>query len=393
MKNIVLFICLSVLVFSAQAQKRKKNVQKFPATMEAYINFDKGSAYYTKEGLNKLDSVYMVAFNKENNRFYKITITGYDDGDSVTEQTTTLARDRAVMVFKYFSSREETEYIIKRTPSYQISSCDGKQEYYIKYKMPFDFRWINIQNADKRFLTEGIDYRGKVHVKVEEDQEDCLGSFIDYDFPSQDTIMKASYTVVSIPKGAIEFLHHTKDTIKNDYTITLKDVMSFDDLVDNYFLVPHNKQYIINAGYIVINTSSKPDYNTCLSKDTLQPNIDIRVFLDPHQRNSGLKFYGKSYKSNGTVVYKTITTKKIKDKESDEVWLQCLITPFQFDTIFVGRKVEEKEMGDYFYSGKSEEPGSFECMGGWLKCYKLDKQGKYIIKDKMQGILRKPRGL
>ncbi len=391
MKKIVFLICIVVSIFNLQAQNRKKIVDRFPATLETYIDFDKGSSYYTKQGLNTLDSLYMVVFDKDNKRFYKMTITGYDDGDEINEQTTTLARDRAIMVFKYFSSREETEYIIKRTPSYQISSCFGRSEYYLKYKMPFDFRWINIANASKDYLPEGIDCRGKVHILIEEDMEDCLGSFMDYDFPSQDTLLKGNYTKVTIPKSCIDFVHHTKDTLDKNYTIDFKDVMGFDELADNYFLVPHKKQYILNAGYIVIAPSVKPDYNTCQGKDTIQPNIDIRVFLEKNQRDSGLKFYGKTYKPNGEVVYKAISTKKIKDKEADEMWIQCLITPFQFDTIFVGKKIEEKDMSDYFYAAKSEEPGSFECMGGWLKCYKLDKQGKYILKDKMQGVLRKGR--
>ena len=333
----------------------------------------------------------MVAFNKDNKRFYKMTITGFDDGEEVTEQSSTLARDRAVMVFKYFSSREETEYIIKRTPSTSTSFCEGEKEYYIKYKMPFDFRWINLANADKTLLPDDtIDLRGKVFVQVEEDQEDCLGEFFNYDFPSTDTLIKTQYAKIRIPKGAIDFVHHTKDTLKYDYTLDVKDYMRWDDLVDKYFLVPHKKQYILNAGYIVFNSSIKPDYATCAAKDTLQPQIEIQVYLDKNQRDSGLKFFGKTYKPNGEVVYKAISTKKIKDKEADEMWIQCFITPFQFDTIFVGKKIEEKDMNKYFYAGKSEEPGSFECMDGWLKCYKLDKQGRFIVRDDMQGILRKP---
>ena len=389
MKKVLLMVCLTVLVTSLQAQKKKKVTERFPAKLETYIDFDKGSSYYTKEGLNKLDSIYMIAFDKENKRFYKMTITGYDDGEEITEQSSSLARDRAVMVFKYFSSREETEYIIKRTPSYKVSSCIGTEEYYIKYKMPFDFKWVNLANADKNDLPEDIDCRGKVYIVVEEDEEDCLGKFYDYDFPSKDTLLKGQFTKVTIPKGYINFVHHTKDTLAYEHTIEFKDVMLFDELADNYFLVPHNKQYILNAGYIVIKPSIKPDYNTCIGKDTIQPLIDVQVFLDPNQRNSGLKFFGKTYKPNGEVVYKAISTKKIKNKEADEMWIQCFISPFQFDTIFVGKKIEEKEMGDYFYPGRSEEPGSFECMDGWLKCYKLDKSGKYIIKDKMQGILRR----
>ena len=83
---------------------------------------------------------------------------------------------------------------------------------------------------------------------------------------------------------------------------------------------------------------------------------------------------------------------KIKDKDTKDVTLECYITPFQFDTIYLGKKVEEKEMGDYFYPAREGEPGAFEAMGGWLKPFKLNKQGDYIIKESMQSILRKPNG-
>lgn len=128
MKRILFFVLLFSLVnVNVQAQQKKKIKNRFPEKISTYIDFDKGQAYYTKDGLNKLDSLYMVAFNKDNKRFYKMTITGFDDGEEVTEQSSTLARDRAVMVFKYFSSREETEYIIKRTPSTSTSFCEGEK--------------------------------------------------------------------------------------------------------------------------------------------------------------------------------------------------------------------------------------------------------------------------
>lgn len=47
-------------------------------------------------------------------------------------------------------------------------------------------------------------------------------------------------------------------------------------------------------------------------------------------------------------------------------------------------------MSNYFYPAKEGEPGAFEAMGGWLKPFKLDKRGEYIIKEPMQAILRKP---
>ena len=68
------------------------------------------------------------------------------------------------------------------------------------------------------------------------------------------------------------------------------------------------------------------------------------------------------------------------------------MTAFQLDTIYIGKKVEEKELSDYFFSAKEGEPGAFQAMGGWLKPYKLNKKGQYIIRKQMQMVLRKPIG-
>lgn len=389
------------VIFTPAPVKKKRNSQRnnqdtvspYPERVEAYINFDKGNAYYTKGGLNALDSVYMMTFNSANNRFYKMTIIGYDDGEEITEATSSLARNRAIVVFKYFSSREETEYIIKRTPSSYVQSCIGEVNYYIKYKMPFDFQWINLYSlpAEERVENE-ISLAGKVHIIIEDDPEDCLGEYYDYDWPSQDTVLSGNHAQITIPKGSLEFIHHTKDTIPYSCTIGYKEFLSFEKLTSNYLLVPHKKQYIINAGYIVVSPEKKPDYSSCATKDTITPTIKIEVPIEKQQQAAGLRFYGKTYRPNGDVVYKAIATKKNKDKETKEVTLECYITPFQFDTIFLGKKVEEKEMSDYFYPAREGEPGAFEAMGGWLKPFKLNKQGDYIIKENMQMILRKPNG-
>lgn len=392
MKRCIFILCLFCVALSADAQKKNVVKNRFPSTLECYIDFDKGSSYYTKQGLNTLDSIYTIVFNKDNNRFYKMTITGYDDAEPVSEETANLARNRAVTVFKYFSSREETEYIIKRTPSYYISSCEGRKEYYIKYKMPFDFRWINLANENNSDnYNNNVDLKSKVHILVEEDQEDCLGEFYDYDYPAKDTVMKGSHSIATMPKGSIAYVHHTKDTVKDEFSVSYKDVMSFEALTDNYFLVPHKKQYIINAGYVVIHPSFMPDYSSCAEQaDTAGRNIKIEVYLEEQQRSAGLKFYGKTYKPNGEIVYKALKTVKRKDKQTGEMWLECFVEPKQLDTVFLGKKIEPKEMSDYFYSAGSDDTGSFESMGGWLRCYKLDKQGSMVIKDKMKAILRKP---
>ncbi len=375
------------------AAKNQPPADPYPDRIEAYICFEPSSAYYTEAGLNILDSIYSIAFDKKNNKFYKMTIEAYDDAEPLNEMNASLARDRAVMIFNYFSSREESEFIIKRTPSTYMHSCSGEMPYFIKYKMPFDFKWVNLyKKSDEERVENGIDLTGKVHLLIENDPEGCLGEYYDYYYPATDSTLNGSCAMVTIPKGALEAITHTKDTIEYSCDITYKEYMTFEDLTSNYHLIPHKKQYIVNAGYIVIDAAHQPDYASCQNKDNFQAVIKVRVPIELQQNDARLRFYAKTYDTKGRVVYKSIPTKREKDKETKLQTLTADITAFQLDTIYLGKKIEEKEMSDYFFPAKEGEPGAFQAMGGWLKPYKLDKRGAYVIKKAMQPVLRKPIG-
>lgn len=384
-----------------QPEKKKRGTTKKPQTpvdpypdrIEAYICFEPSSAYYTETGLNILDSIYSIAFDKKNNKFYKMTIEAYDDAEPLNEMNASLARDRAVMIFNYFASREESEFIIKRTPGTYTHSCSGEMSYFIKYKMPFDFKWVNLyKKSDDERIQNGIDLSGKVHLLIEDDPEGCLGEFYNYYYPANDSIFTAACSMVTIPKGALEYITHTKDTIEYSCNIDYKEYMTFENLTNNYHLVPHKKQYIINAGYIVINADHKPDYASCQNKENFTNTIQVRVPIELQQNEARLKFFAKTYDAKGRAVYKSVPTKKEKDKETKLQTLTTEINAFQIDTIYIGKKIEEKDMSDYFFPAKEGEPGAFQAMGGWLKPYKLDKRGAYVIKKAMQSILRKPIG-
>ncbi len=388
-------------VILPQQPKKKRSSSKaaqtpvdpYPNRIEAYICFEPSSAYYTEAGLDILDSIYTIAFDKANNKFYKMTIEAYDDAEPLHEGNASLARDRAVMIFNYFSSREESEFIIKRTPSTYTHSCSGEMPYFIKYKMPFDFKWVNLyKKSEEERVQNGIDLAGKVHLLIEEDVEGCLGDYYNYYYPASDTVMNGPCSLVRIPQGALESITHTKDTIEYSCNITYNEYMTFEALTSNYHLVPHKKQYIINAGYIVIDADHKPDYESCVNKENFQNVISVRVPIELQQNEARLKFYAKTYDAKGKPVYKSIPTKREKDKETKLQTLTTEINAFQLDTIYIGKKIEEKEMSDYFFPAKEGEPGAFQAMGGWLKPYKLDKRGAYVIKKQMQLVLRKPIG-
>ena len=389
--------CSQIIMPTPQKQRATRGVKaeiSFPEKFEAYICFEPRKSNYTEDALNALDSVYKVAFDNNNGKFYKITIIGYDDADIVKEEYSSLARERAIKVFDYFASREETEFIVRKTPSKFYHSCNGDIECIIKYKMPFDFKWINLNEKSKEERTNnGIDLKGKVYILVENNPNECLGKFNDYYYPSQDTtIVTPNMSMLKMPKGALESITHTKDTINSEMTLQFEDVLSFEDLTRNYQLVPHRRQYILNAGYFVLKSNHQPDYETCGLKDTFSKNITIRLPLEMQQNDARLKFYAKTYKPNGTWEYKTIPTAKDKDKETKLEAIIGSLSAFQLDTIYVGKKIDEKEMSNYFYAAREGEPGAFEAMGGWLKPYKLDKRGSIVLKKSMEMILRKPVG-
>jgi len=387
--------CSKIIIPKAKKQAQSygtKAPKTYPERFEAFICFDKGQTTYREDALDVLDSVFKIVFDQDNGMFYKMTITGYDDADKITEATASLARERAVNAFHYFASREQTEYIIRRTKSFYKTSSEGATECYIKYKMPFDFKWYNLQDTIHIEKTiSGVDLTSKVYILVENDTAECLGKFNDYYYPGQDTtLMSSGYAMLKVPKGALESTTHTKDTINNSLTLSFTSCLSFEDVTREYKLVPHKTQYIVSAGYMVIKSNHCPVYEKTALRDEYPQNITIRLPMELQQNEGRLKFYARTYNPNGTWTYKIIPTKKEKDKESGIETLVGSLTAFQLDTIYLGKRVEEKEMSNYFYPAQEGEPGAFNAMGGWLKPYKLDKKGSIVIKKDMQAILRKP---
>ncbi|MDR1725979.1 MAG: hypothetical protein LBR28_06290 [Bacteroidales bacterium] len=389
--------CSTIIVPQVQKVRNKKGGKTTVVSLnklEAFVCFETGTAFYNESALNVLDSIYKLAFGKENEHFYKMTIIGYDDAQTLNEQNTNLARERAVLVFNYFLSREDVkDFIIKRTPSKYQSSCAGTVDYFIKYKMPIDFKWINLNGKSVAEQSlNGISLAGKTYILIEDDIESCVGDFYNYYYPQNDTSLNSQYSMITIPKGAVESITNTKDTLEFDYSITYREVMNFEDLMKDYKFIPSEKQYLINAGYIIINTEHKIDYSSCPLRDFIKPTISLKVAVTPEQVNAKLKFFAKVFKSDGSFTYKAIPTKKEKDKNSSNIYLTAEITPFQMDTIYIGKKVEKEELSDYFYPAQQNDPGSFEAMGGWLKAYKLSKKGAYIMKKQMGNMLKKPVG-
>lgn len=259
--------------------------------------------------------------------------------------------------------------------------------------MPIDFKWVNLSSNNKaEKFYNGINLSGKVLISIEDNPEECLGKFNDYYYPSQDTTILGKFSMLKMPNGALGSITHIKDTIKYDMTLGFEEVLSFEDVTRNYSLIPHDRQYIIKSGFFVIKSNKTPDYSNCKLKENYPSTISLRLPIEEHQETARLKFYAKTYRSNGTWEYKTIPTKREKDNETKAITLIGEFSGFQLDTIFLGKRISERDMSEYFYPAKEGEPSAFSALGGWLKPYKLDKRGSIILKKEMEMVLRRPIG-
>lgn len=370
----------------------RRLVRTYPARIDALICFEPMQDRFLLDALYSLDSIYNMVFKNNTDRFYKITIVGYDDGDPISEESSKLARQRAVSVFNYFSSREETEYIVKTTASSYFNSCKGNVDCFIRYKVPFDFKWINLfKKSEQERMFNNVSLKSKCHIIVEEDSEACLGEFFDYYVPGRDTTLFGEIAKIKFHKGSIDKTLHTKDTLKYHCTITFKECLSFENLTSNYHMVPHRKQRIINAGYFVINCPQKPDFKECVNPKNYPDSIFITVPLEEHQTKGNLKFYAKQLNNKGELEYKMIPTKRERDKETKTTFLVGTLNAFQCDTVYLGRRVPEDEMDDYFYPSREGEPGAFYLEDVWIKPYRLNKRGEMEMKKKMIPLLRYSR--
>ena len=85
--------------------------------------------------------------------------------------------------------------------------------------------------------------------------------------------------------------------------------------------------------------------------------------------------------------YKSIPTRKLPSKVS--LSIQAKINPTQIDTVFLGKRIAEEEIEDYFYRVKTDaESGTITIGDKHYKAFKIDKSGNYELKKRMKALFR-----
>lgn len=363
--------------------KPVKNMQKALQNPEVFcllLTFDGDETSYREADLDLLDSAYRIAFDLENPRYYTMLIESYAGDD---EQQ---GRQRADAVQKYFSARCRTQFPIRYARNPIHCSCHGDSSEILRFEVPLATEVYDCaQLPEARLMfNKSIPLRNTVLVTFRHDPDECVGTARGCFTPSEDSLVRGYYAQLFLARGSVYSLEGTKDTCPEDIRIKLDDHLGYRPLVEQYRLIPHQKQILVNAGYIVIssNFSRRPDECEEPQKDS----IFIRIPVSQEQIDAKLRFFAKVKTSRG-IEYKALPTRKLPGKGA--LMLQAPINVSQFDTVYLGKRIQEEELKKYFYPvDNPTEAAAFTVGKRHYVAYRVGKHGDYELKKPFKALFR-----
>lgn len=397
MKRIVILLLMLLSVAGVYAQtaiyvpqttdtKKKTNTHKeqvvSPRESESFcllVQFSGRDTAYRTADLDIFDSVYNIAFDRDNPHLYTMTIEGYGDADEALTQT------RVQDIYKYFAMRSHAQFPIRMAVNPIHCTCHGDTTEVIRYEVPVERKYYNCAELpdSRKTLNGSVQLNNCVLVTFKNNPNECLGAARGCFVPAKDSTIRGYYASVYMPKGALYSVEGTMDTCPHA-EFSIEEHLDYHEIVEHYFLVPHPKQIIVQVGYVVLHSNINRKYGECL--DILPDSIFVRFPVTQEQIDNKIRIFGKKYSEKG-VSYKALTTKKMPSKVSLSV--QCNIDATQLDTLFLGKRIDPSEMSDYFYEVETDvEPSSFTVNGKHYKAYSLDRHGNYVYKKAFKGLLR-----
>ncbi len=365
-----------------KASSSRKKTELTPRESEAFcllVQFSGNDSTYRTGDLDLFDSVYNIAFDRDNPHLYTMTIEGYGDGNEA------LTARRVQSVYNYFAMRSHAQFPIRMAVNRIHSACWGDTTEVIRFEVPVDRKHYNCADLpDSRKLLNGtIPLNNCVLVTFKNNPDECLGTARGCYVPRQDSTIRGYYASVYMPKGVLYSVDGTMDTCPH-VRFSIEEHLDYKEIVENYFLVPHPKQVIVQVGYVVLHSSINYQYGDCA--ELLKDSIFVRFPVTQEQIDNKLRIFGKKYSDKG-VTYKALTTKKMPSKVA--LTVQTGLNGTQLDTIFLGKRIEPEEMKNYFYEVPTDiEPSSFTYNGKHYKAYSIDRHGEYVYKKAFRALLR-----
>ena len=360
-----------------------RNMQKAlhnPEVFYLLLCYDGSAPTYSVSDLDLLDSAYRIAFNIDNPMFYTIGIEAYAGSNE------DLGRERVDGVYRYFAMRGEGKFPVRTAHNRIHCSCMGDTVETLRFEVPVTTAVYDVAELpeSRRTLNKSIALENCVLITFRNDPDECVGAARGCYVPQEDSIVRGYYASIMMARGSVRAVDNTKDTCPSDLSITIDDHLDYRKVVEQYSLIPHRKQLLVQAGYIIIKSNWAQEMDSCT--EAQKDSIFIRIPATEEQIATKLKFFAKVKGTRG-VEYKQLPTRKSPGR--GELMLQAPINVTQFDTIYVGKRIQEKELGKYFYAVDGPtEAAAFKVAGRYWVAYSVGKGGQYELKKPLRELFR-----
>lgn len=360
-----------------------RNMQKAlhnPEVFYLLLCYEGSAPTYSVSDLDLLDSAYRIAFDVDNPMYYTMAVEAYGDGNEA------LGRERVDGVYRYFAMRGGQRFPVRVARNNIHCSCMGDTVETLRFEVPVATAVYNAAELpeSRRLLNKSIALQNCVLVTFRNDPDECVGTARGCYVPAEDSIVRGYYASLSLAKGSVRAVDNTKDTCPSGLEITVEDHLDYRKVVEQYSLVPHRKQLIVQAGYIVIKSNWAQAIDSCTQPQ--KDSIFVRIPATPEQVAAKLKFFAKVKGKRGEE-YRQLPTRKLPGRA--ELMLQAPINATQFDTIYVGKRIQEGEFGRYFYSVDGPtEAAAFKVGDRYWVAYRVGKGGQYELKKHLMELFR-----
>lgn len=360
-----------------------RNMQKAlhnPEVFYLLLCYEGSAPTYSVSDLDLLDSAYRIAFDVDNPMYYTMAVEAYGNGNEA------LGKERVDGVYRYFAMRGGQRFPVRVARNNIHCSCMGDTVETLRFEVPVATAVYNAAELpeSRRLLNKSIALQNCVLVTFRNDPDECVGTARGCYVPAEDSIVRGYYASLSLAKGSVRAVDNTKDTCPSGLEITVEDHLDYRKVVEQYSLVPHRKQLIVQAGYIVIKSNWAQAIDSCTQPQ--KDSIFVRIPATPEQVAAKLKFFAKVKGKRGEE-YRQLPTRKLPGRA--ELMLQAPINATQFDTIYVGKRIQEGELGRYFYSVDGPtEAAAFKVGDRYWVAYRVGKGGQYELKKHLMELFR-----
>ncbi|MBQ8703656.1 MAG: hypothetical protein IJ524_04715 [Bacteroidales bacterium] len=363
--------------------KPVRDMQKALTNPEAFyllLSGPEGATAYSEDDLDLLDSAYGIAFSLDNPMLYTMTIEGYGGADE------NLTKQRVDAVYRYFAMRSHAQFPIRYARNPIHCSCQGDTTEVLRFEVPVStavYRYAELPET-RRLLNKSVDLKGSVLITFRNNPDECVGSARGCYVPREDSTVYGYYASLLLSKGSVYAVENTKDTCPGGLQIKIDDYLDYKYIMERYRLIPHRKQILVQAGFIVVHCQLPVALDSC--SEVQKDSIFVRIPVTQEQLDAKLKFFAKVRTSRG-MEYKQLPTRKVPGK--GVLALQAPVNVTQLDTIYLGKRIQDKEVSKYFYEVSSPtEAASFAIGDRFYVASRPGKDGQPELKKPLKQLFR-----